>query len=149
LFISQCNSRFPQQPNYIKHPFIQELRSLAKLPVLDGIKSRKAVSIAKSAIGVLRGQTQTSVHRTGRVPNPSGSQKFDHAVTQMWMNATAPAHAITQVQVMSLLLEVATFIAEEGEVLLKLLQAIDEATATWTCNMRGRTKAQIIASLQF
>jgi hypothetical protein len=83
--------------------------------MLEGANSRKATSTIKSALDVLRGQTQASVHRTMRVANPRGGQRVNIAVTQIWINATAPVHAIAQFQGMSSLSEVISTEEEEEE----------------------------------
>jgi hypothetical protein len=58
----------------------------------------KATSTIKSTLDVLRGQTKANVSRMRRVENPAGGQKLNITLAQIWMNASAPANVIADVE---------------------------------------------------
>jgi hypothetical protein len=94
--------RFLQSPIYVQHPFIDELRLLPELARREGANLRKATSTIKSALDVLRGQSQPCVTRTVRVVNPAGGQKLNISLTQLWIHAAVRDNLLAPVDTPSI-----------------------------------------------
>ena len=62
----------------------------AALIELDGCLVQMAV--------LLRGQTRISASKTTRVENPAGGQNINVPMTQIWINASAPANVIVNTE---------------------------------------------------
>lgn len=86
----------------MQHPFIHELRLLPELARREGFNLRKATSTIKSALDVLRGQSQPCVTRTVRVVSPAGGQKSNISLTQLWIHAAVRDNLLAPVDTPSM-----------------------------------------------